>query len=301
MTVNLTEIQRQTDLHSHSTCSDGTYSPEELLKLASERQIRVFALTDHDTLAGLAQAQSSAQKYGIQLISGVEISCQHTLTGGYGKNKAKDKVIHVLGLGFDDFEQMNQTLQNIQDSRANRGHAIVEKLAQITDVPVDELWQAVLLKADGNAQAVGRAHIAKVLYERGIVKTMQQAFDKYLADNKPAYVAIETLSMAETIELIHSCGGKAVLAHPTRYQLSATRVRKLIADFATLGGDACELPSSQEPISTRRMVDRSVAEHGLAVSIGSDFHGATMPWRKLGDVPKIEPEQRLVIADMLNK
>ena len=154
------------------------------------------------------------------------------------------------------------------------------------------MWQAVLDKAGGNPQAVGRAHIGQVLYDRGDVKTVQQAFDKYLADNKSAYVAIEALSMAEAIKLIHDCGGQAVLAHPTRYRLSATRVRKLIGEFAQMGGDATELPSIDEPVSTRKMVDRSVAEHELSVSIGSDYHGTSMPWRRLGDTPKPTPEQQ---------
>jgi predicted metal-dependent phosphoesterase TrpH len=103
--------------------------------------------------------------------------------------------------------------------------------------------------------------------------------------------------MEDGIALIHACGGKAVLAHPTRYQLSATRVRKLIEEFAALGGDACELPADSEPLSTRRMVDRSVAEHNLGVSTGSDFHGSNMPWRKLGDIPTLTPDQQGVWQD----
>ncbi|SJM36778.1 error-prone DNA polymerase [Psychrobacter pasteurii] len=291
---------KRIDLHSHSTCSDGSNTPNELLHKAHAANIDIFALTDHDTLAGIPEAKAVADELGITLINGVEISCQHTLTGGYGKNKAKDKVIHVLGLGFSDFEEMNDTLTHIQTSRGNRGRMIVEKMAELTGHDFDEMWQAVLAKADGNADAVGRAHIAKVLLEQEIVPTMQKAFDKYLADNKAAYVPIETLSMEDTISLIHRCGGKAVLAHPTRYNLSATRVRKLIAEFAQFGGDGCELPNNDEPLSTRRMVDRSIAEHGLQVSTGSDFHGTSMPWRKLGDVPSLAEGQRLVIEDLMN-
>lgn len=291
---------KRIDLHSHSTCSDGSNTPTELLHKAHVANIDIFALTDHDTLAGIPEAKAVADELGITLINGVEISCQHTLTGGYGKNKAKDKVIHVLGLGFTDFEEMNDTLTHIQTSRGNRGRMIVEKMAELTGHDFDEMWQAVLAKADGNADAVGRAHIAKVLLEQEIVPTMQKAFDKYLADNKAAYVPIETLSMEDTISLIHRCGGKAVLAHPTRYNLSATRVRKLIAEFAQFGGDGCELPNNDEQLSTRRMVDRSIAEHGLQVSTGSDFHGTSMPWRKLGDVPSLAEGQSLVIEDLLN-
>ncbi len=280
------------DLHCHSTCSDGTFSPTEVVQRAHHAGVNILALTDHDTLAGIDEARVTAEALGIQLINGVEISCEHTLSGGYGKNKSTNKIIHVLGLDFTDRDKMHETLQKLQQSRATRGQRITEKLSECLAIDYDELWHEVCVKAGNNPQAVGRAHIGQVLFERGAVKTVQKAFDKYLADNKPAYVAIEALSMAHGIELIHACGGKAVLAHPTRYQLSATRVRKLIEEFAQLGGDACELPADSEPLSTRRMVDRSIAEHNLAASIGSDFHGSNMPWRRLGDAPKPHAEQR---------
>ena len=280
------------DLHCHSTCSDGTYAPTEVIQRAHAAGVNVLALTDHDTLAGIDEASVAAKACNIQLINGVEISCEHTLSGGYGKNKSTNKIIHVLGLDFTDREKMHQTLEQLQDSRASRGQKMTEKLSELLDISYDELWHAILEKAGGNPQAVGRAHIGQVLFEQGHVKTVQKAFDKYLADNKPAYVAIEALTMQHGIELIQACGGKAVLAHPTRYQLSATRVRKLIEEFAQLGGDGCELPASTEPVSTRRMVDRSLAEHKLAASIGSDFHGSNMPWRRLGDTPILNPEQQ---------
>ena len=280
------------DLHCHSTCSDGTYAPTEVVQRAHAAGVDILALTDHDTLLGIDEARVAADLCGMQLINGVEISCEHTLSGGYGKNKSTNKIIHVLGLNFTDRARLHQTLQQLQDSRATRGQRITQKLSELLDIDYDELWQQVCSKAGGNPQAVGRAHIGQVLYERGAVKTVQKAFDKYLADNKAAYVAIDALSMAYAIELIQACGGKAVLAHPTRYQLSATRVRKLIEEFAALGGDGCELPANSEPLSTRRMVDRSIAAHGLAVSVGSDFHGSNMPWRRIGDVPNLHPEQQ---------
>lgn len=280
------------DLHCHSTFSDGTFAPSEVVQRAHAAGVNVLALTDHDTLKGIDDARIAATACGIELINGVEISCEHTLSGGYGKNKSTNKIIHVLGLNFTDREQMHETLQHLQDSRATRGQRITEKLSELLNINYDDLWQEICAKAGNNPQAVGRAHIGQVLFERGLVKTVQKAFDKYLADNKPAYVAIEALSMERGIELIHACGGKAVLAHPTRYQLSATRVRKLIAEFAELGGDGCELPANSEPLSTRRMVDRTIAEHELAVSIGSDFHGSNMPWRRMGDVPTVNPDQQ---------
>lgn len=274
------------DLHSHSTCSDGTDTPTDLLNQASKMGIDIFALTDHDTIEGLDEATEQAKNLGIQLISGVEISCQYALMGGYGKHKAKEKIIHVVGLDFNDHAKMAQTLAKLQDSRASRGQNIVKKLTQLLDLDEQMFWQNVLKKANDNPQAVGRAHIAQVLHDMHMVKNVQQAFDKYLADDKPAYVAIDALSLSQAIELIHDCGGYAILAHPTRYRLSATRTRRLITEFAEMGGDACELPANDEPLSTRQMIDRSLAQHQLKVSVGSDFHGQAMPWRKLGNVPK---------------
>lgn len=278
------------DLHSHSTASDGTNSPAELVKKAYHTGIRILALTDHDTISGIVEARQAGEKYGVHLINGVEISCTHALMGGYGKNQDLNKIIHVIALNFTDVQKMHESLQALQDSRHHRGRRMIEKLGELLgneDVQVltKMLWQAVLTKVGNNPRAIGRAHIGQVLYELGFVHSVQAAFDKYLADGKSAYVEIETMSMARVIALIHECGGMAVLAHPTRYGLSATRTRRLIGDFANLGGDACELPNN-EPISLCTMIDGSIAEHGLMVSIGSDFHGENMPWRKLGATTK---------------
>lgn len=279
------------DLHCHSTCSDGTYAPNDVVKLAKERGVDVLALTDHDTTSGLSIARQTAEAVGMTLVNGVEISCTHTLTGGYGKHSEQSKIIHVVGLNFTDIDTMQQQLQCVQDSRANRGAAIVDKLAEILQIDADALWQQVLTKAGGDAKAVGRAHIAQVLHQNGYVPTVQSAFDKYLADNKPAYVKLAALSLQDGVALIHRCGGKAVLAHPTRYNLSATRIRKLIADFADCGGDACELPATSEPLSKRQMIDRAIKQYDLQVSVGSDFHGTSMPWRRLGDVAALQEGQ----------
>lgn len=273
------------DLHSHSTASDGTYSPQELITLAHRAGVHLFAITDHDTLAGFLSINQQTLPSEFRLIAGVEISCSHTLAGGFGKNQALDKIIHVVALDVRDVETLQTWLLDIQNSRATRGLAMVQKLGELFAIDLHGFWRAVLEKAGGNERAVGRAHIAQTMVVFGLVKTVQEAFDKYLADNKPAYVAIKTPSMHETIAKIHACGGISVLAHPTRYGLSATRTRRLIADFAALGGQACELPNS-EPLSTRQMIDRELTNHHLLVSVGSDFHGSTMPWRVLGKVAK---------------
>ena len=288
---------KKIDLHMHSTCSDGTNTPTELIKKVALAGIEMAALTDHDTIKGLDEAKEAAKMVGVELIRGVEISCTHTLSGGYGKHQEIDKIIHVVALNFSDSLKMNEALQSLQDSRHLRGRQMIQKLADLLMDHPDEaavlfenLWQQVLTKVGGNARAVGRAHIGQVLHELGYVPSVQAAFDKYLADNKPAYVPIQTINMADTVALIHECGGLAVLAHPTRYKLSATRTQRLISDFAQCGGDGCELPN-HEPLSCIEMVSRAIAKHELAVSLGSDFHGSNMPWRKLGSTAAMQKDQ----------
>lgn len=280
------------DLHCHSTRSDGTFSPSEVVQKAHEKGVKVLALSDHDTVLGIEEARQTAQTLGIHLINGVEISCRHRIIGGYSKKPAQsEKVIHVLGLGFGDFAKMHAKLSAIQANRETRGFAMCEKVAKTFNLPIEEIWQAVLVQAKGNPQAVGRTHIAKVMADKGLVNDVQKAFTGYLADHKSCYVALDGLSLKDCVQLIHDCGGKASLAHPTSYNLTASKVRKLIADFTGAGGDAIELPAVNEPPSTRHMVDRVIKEHGLKVSIGSDFHGTTMPWRVLGNVPKLHEGQ----------
>lgn len=280
------------DMHCHSTRSDGTFSPSEVVQKAHEKGVKVLSLSDHDTVLGILEARQTAENLGMTLIHGVEISCRHRVMGGYSKKPAQnEKVIHVLGYGFSDIETMHNKLAAIQANRETRGYAMCERVASTFKRPMDEIWQAVLVQAKGNPQAVGRTHIAKVMADLGLVSDVQKAFTGYLADHKPCYVALDGLSLKDCINLIHDCGGKASLAHATRYNLTANKVRKLIADFASSGGDAVELPASNEPTSTRHMIDRVIKEHELKVSIGSDFHGSTMPWRVLGGVPKLHEGQ----------
>lgn len=280
------------DMHCHSTRSDGTFSPSEVVQKAHEKGVKVLSLSDHDTVLGILEARQTADSLGMTLIHGVEISCRHRVMGGYSKKPAQnEKVIHVLGYGFSDIETMHDKLAAIQANRETRGYAMCERVASTFKRPMDEIWQAVLVQAKGNPQAVGRTHIAKVMADQGLVSDVQKAFTGYLADHKPCYVALDGLSLKDCINLIHECGGKASLAHATRYNLTANKVRKLIADFASSGGDAVELPASNEPTSTRHMVDRVIKEHELKVSIGSDFHGSAMPWRVLGGVPKLHEGQ----------
>lgn len=280
------------DLHCHSTCSDGTFSPTEVVQKAFDKGVKLLSLTDHDTVLGIEEARKTAENLGMGLINGVEISCRHRVIGGYSKKPAQaEKVIHVLAYGFDNVEKMNNRLSAIQQSRQTRGYAMCEKVAKVFNLPFEEIWQAVLQQTNGNPKAIGRVHIAKVMVDKGLVNDVQKAFSGYLADHKSCYVTLDGLNLKECIDLIHECGGKASLAHATRYNLTANKVRKLIADFAKAGGDAVELPATNEAVSTRHMVDRVIKEYQLLVSIGSDYHGTTTPWRTLGGVPKLHEGQ----------
>jgi len=185
-------------------------------------------------------------------------------------------------------EPLQKALNQQKKIRAERSKQICDLLTPLIG---EDIYADVLAKVDHIPDRVTRTHIAKTLVEKGIVTRAQQAFDKYIKEGKKAYVKFDGLSLEDTIQVIHESGGFAVLAHPTKYDLSATNIRYLIEIFAKFGGDAVELPPAIEPSSIRQMVDRMIAEYDLKVSIGSDFHGDHMPWIKLGNVPSLKPGQ----------
>lgn len=271
------------DLHTHSNISDGTYSPELLVQAALEKGIHTLALTDHDSMDGLILAENIAKNQPIQIISGVEISSQWSRP-----STNKTYGVHIVALNMQNMQPLQQLLEEQKRIRANRANQICDLLAPLIKM---DIYPDVLAKVDGEADRVTRTHIAKTLVEKGIVARPQQAFDKYIKEGKKAYVRFDGLGLAETIQVIHESQGFAVLAHPTRYDLSATNVRYLIERFAQHGGDAVELPPAIEPASTRQMVDRMIEQFNLKVSVGSDFHGDNMPWIKLGNIPKLKEGQ----------
>ena len=271
------------DLHTHSFISDGTLSPEQLVQAALDLKIHTLALTDHDTMDGLVLARKHAQDYDIQIISGVEISSQWSRP-----NTQKSYGVHIVALNMQDEAPIKTMLEKQKKVRAERAKLICELLEKCIGF---DIYPEVLAKVDGFPDRVTRTHIAKTLVEKNIVSRPQQAFDRFLKEGKKAFVKFDGIGLKETIEVIHASQGFAVLAHPTRYDLSATNIRYLIELFAECGGDAVELPSSSEALSTRQMVDRMIEQFDLAVSIGSDFHGENMPWIKLGNTPKVNEGQ----------
>ena len=272
------------DLHTHTLISDGTFSPEQLVQAAVDLKIHTLAVTDHDTMDGLLRAQDYAQAHDIQIISGVEISSQWSRP-----NTKKSYGVHIVALNMQDEAPIKAMLEQQKKVRAERAKVICQLLEKCIDF---DIYPDVIAQVEGEADRVTRTHIAKALVEKNIVSRPQQAFDRFLKEGKKAFVKFEGMGLKETIDVIHASQGFAVLAHPTRYDLSATNIRYLIELFAESGGDAVELPPSIEPASTRQMVDRMIQQFDLAVSIGSDFHGENMPWIKLGQTPHIKEGQK---------
>ncbi|OTG89360.1 PHP domain-containing protein [Acinetobacter sp. ANC 3813] len=271
------------DLHTHSNISDGTLSPEQLVRAAKDVGIHTLALTDHDTMDGLSLAEEIAKDLGIKLISGVEISSQWSRPA-----TKKTYGVHIVALNMQHPEPLLAMLEQQKQIRAVRAKQICDLLIPLIG---EDIYADVIAKVDNVPDRVTRTHIAKTLVEKGYVSRAQQAFDKYIKEGKKAYVKFDGLGLEETIQVIHASGGFAVLAHPTRYDLSATNIRYLIEIFAKFGGDAVELPPAIEPLGTRQMVDRMIAEYNLKISVASDFHGDNMPWIKLGNIPRVKEGQ----------
>ena len=271
------------DLHTHSNISDGTLSPEQLVHAAIEKGIHTLALTDHDTMDGLVLAQKAAENNALKIISGVEISSQWSRP-----STKKSYGVHVVALNMQNPAPLNKLLEQQKIIRAERAKQICDLLTPLIG---EDIYLDVIAKVDSIPDRITRTHIAKTLVEKGYVSRPQQAFDKYIKEGKKAYVKFDGLGLQETIEVIHQSGGFAVLAHPTRYDLSATNIRYLIEIFPKFGGDAVELPPAVEPASTRQMVDRMIEEYDLKVSVGSDFHGENMPWIRLGNIPRLKDWQ----------
>lgn len=250
------------DLHMHSTASDGTLSPTELMRFAAECGCNTVALTDHDTAAGVSEARSEAHRLGIRFIAGIEVS---SLWGG--------RSIHVVGLGIDDTNPvLTRKVREFEVSRTRRAAQIAEKLAALGILGMLEKATAFA----ENKLNVSRVHFALALLEAGAVKNQQEAFDRYLGDGKPAYIMAPWPTVAEAVDLIHTAGGIAVMAHPGRYHFKNDwTVDELMKDFAAAGGEAVEVISgSQQPDFTPRCLAWA-REYKLLVSTGSDFHSKT--------------------------
>jgi len=256
------------DLHSHTRASDGLLSPEALVLRAADMRVGVLAITDHDTLAGIAPARAAIAQHQLplQLISGVEVS---TLW--------ENHEIHIVGLGIDiDDAGINDFLQSQSDRRLARAQLIAERLEK---AHIPGALEGALRLADGGA--ITRGHFARYLIEQGKGDNMAQIFKNYLARGKTGYAPPQWCTIEQAIDAIHHSGGRAVLAHPGRYGLSTKWLKRLIAYFAECGGDAMEVAQCQQPPQERSQLAQYAQHYQLAASQGSDFH-QPCPWIELG-------------------
>lgn len=269
------------DLHSHSLFSDGSLSPADLVALAARAGIEVLALTDHDTVAGVPEAQAAARSAGIRLLPGVEVSAIW-----------QDQNIHVVGLGVDiDNPVLTAGLASQAGARRRRGEQIGERLEALG--LTGAMAGALALARDPDS--VSRTHFAQWLIAAGHVTHAQQAFDRYLGPRKPASVAMPWAPLSDTITWIHAAGGLAVLAHPGRYPISRTKLRTLVTEFKAMGGDALEVATATEKPDIVQYLARLSVQHELLASQGSDYHGRAAPWIALGRFPALPAGCRSVM------
>jgi hypothetical protein len=255
------------DLHTHSTCSDGTLTPSELIAHAAELGLKAVALTDHDTLSGIAEARLEGDRLGVKVISGIELSSVY------------DKIeIHIVGLFTDKVNaELQDVLSELRVKRDKRNEAM---LAKLNELKVDISMEDVLRECHGSV--ISRAHFAGAMYHKGLVSSRNEAFERYIGAGKPAYIERDNLSYAQAIRLIHLSGGLAVLAHPLQYKLSDRVLQSMVSALSAEGLDAIEVYYCTHSPSDTRYIKRLADMNGLLYSGGSDFHGEAKPKLELG-------------------
>ncbi len=255
------------DLHSHSLESDGSLSPEALVIRAKEKGVTTLALTDHDTVSGLDIAHKAAQQQQLELISGIEFSCtwQH-------------KTFHIVGLNIDHHNpELLAGAAHIQAIRNDRAKKISAKLAKKNIPDVFER-----LSAQENLNMITRTHLANFLFEHNYVDSFQAAFNYYLAQGKPAFVSTEWATLEQVTQWIHQAGGVAVLAHPMRYKMTASWMRRFLTAFTEQGGQGIEVITARSNPDEIRRTIQFAKQFNLYASVGSDFHNTTNQWVELG-------------------
>lgn len=261
-------MQFNFDLHTHSNASDGSFTPEDLVKLAAESGVTTLALTDHDTVSGVAAAVQAGEQFGVNVIPGVEISIDFS-----------PGTMHICGYYLDlDNPELQAGLNFVQAARRHRNPKIIEKLNALgVDITLEEV------KAVAGPDQVGRPHFAKVLVQKGYAKDTQEVFDKYLAKGAPAYMDKARLPLHQAIDMIKTAGGVAVLAHPVQLRLAdMDEYRRKIGELQDAGVAGIEAFNSYQNESENQAFFKLAQEMDLIITAGSDFHGTTKPDVKLG-------------------
>jgi predicted metal-dependent phosphoesterase TrpH len=264
------------DLHCHSSASDGTLSPAEVVARAAGRGVKVLALTDHDDLDGLDEARAAAAQHGMRFIDGVEISVTW-----------RTHTVHIVGLDIDpSYPPLVEGLRDVRSGRGARAEKMAEALAK---AGIGGALQGAYRFAD-NPNMIGRTHFARYLVEAGHCKDVKSVFSRYLANGKTGYVPHRWAALADAVAWIRGAKGVAVLAHPGRYmtgrkKMGSTTLRELLAEFTACGGQAIEVVSGSHTPEQYAEFARYAEEFGLLCSCGSDFHGPEESWRDMGRLP----------------
>lgn len=255
------------DLHSHSSASDGSDAPERIPELAAAAGCGAVALTDHDTLEGIAEAGARASELGIELVPGCELSCE-----------VREGTMHLLVYFVGPGEgPLQDRLVHLQAVRKERNRRMVDRLRQLgLNVTYDELL------AEAGGRGVGRPHAAAVLMRKGFVSSVQEAFDRYLAKGKPGYVEKERLSPAEAVRLARASGGKPVLAHPFSLRRTLEALESAVGELCGFGLAGVESLYSRYSPDEREALVRLAQRHGLVATGGSDHHGTYKPDLSIG-------------------
>lgn len=258
---------RTIDLHVHSSCSDGTFAPAELVSIASQKNLSAFALTDHDTVRGLPDAIKAAEPLDIEVIPGIELS-----TAYHGKD------IHILGL-YMDYENsyFKNQLKFFQDSRDERNKKMITLLKEKNiDISFEQM------KNSFGTAIWTRAHFARFLLDNGYIRSMNEAFDRYIGDHGPCFVPREKVAPAQAIRLLRDTAGIPILAHPLLYKLSPDALTLMTKELIAAGLLGIEAVYSGNTGNDEDRMKELAAKFNLKISGGSDFHGSNKPQISLG-------------------
>lgn len=260
-------MKKLIDLHVHTTASDGTYEPCELVEYASKKNIAAIAITDHDCISGIKEAKKCGETYNVEIVSGIEFSTRYN-----------DTEIHLLGLYIDENDKtFVDGLNEIVNARESRNIKMIEKL---NDHGIDLSLEDVL--ATSSSDVYTRAHFAKAMLNKGYVSSMREAFNKYIGNDSPCYVPREKVTPEMAIELVLSCGGVPILAHPTLYNMDLRQLDNLISELSKIGLLGIEGLYSLYNKSEEKYLKDFADKYGLVISGGSDFHGSNKPNIDLG-------------------
>jgi predicted metal-dependent phosphoesterase TrpH len=261
------------DLHSHSTVSDGTLTPEAVATLAAEHGVELWALTDHDEVAGQAPARAAAHAAGIAHLTGCEISVSFA-----------GETVHIVGLGFDETDAA--LVQGLAATRAGRKRRAREMGEGLARVGITGAYEGALRLA-GNPDLITRTHFARFLVDAGVCPNTHSVFTRYLKEGLPGYVPTQWARLGDAVRWITGAGGLAVIAHPARYRFSPTAEYALITEFIGHGGRGIEVVTGSHGVADVVKYADTAREFGLLASRGSDFHSPAESRVMPGELPDL--------------